>query len=281
MTDECRDGRLEVYLPSRSVDYPFMSACGHNATALKDLPLLTSKDVEEAAAGSSSAVSSSLQQSAGGGDAYHRRRRRFVHVRFVGTAYPHKAQFKIAWSELNHLPKNSDGTLRTARRTADADANANDCAFSCPGDERLCLADRLVCNGVVNCPGSADDLLNDESPAMCDQWNHRSAASASASAAGDGFGPSAVALFAAVTAAIIVFGVALFAANAYCRRRRRPGSVTSSRRATFSSSNKSPDRIYSTVILLYSITIIVLYYYSAWEKRAVSFKICEKFRVFK
>lgn len=245
MTDECRDGRLEVYLPSRSVDYPFMSACGHNATALKDLPLLTSKDVEETATGSSAA--SSLL-SAGGGDAHHRRRRRFVHVRFVGTAYPHKAQFKIAWSELNHFPKNSDGTLRTARRTADADANANDCAFSCPGDERLCLADRLVCNGVVNCPGSVDDLLNDESPATCDQWNHRSAASASASAAGDGFGPSAVALFAAVTAAIIVFGVALFAANAYCRR-RRSGAATSSRRATFGSSNKSPDRIYSTVTL--------------------------------
>lgn len=249
MTDECRDGRLEVYLPSRSVDYPFMSACGHNATALKDLPLLTSKDVEEAAVGSSSAVSSSPSA---GGDSQrshpHRRRRRFVHVRFVGTAYPHKAQFKIAWSELNHLPKNSDGTLRTARRTADAD----ECAFSCPGDERLCLPDRLVCNGVVNCPGSANgllNLLNDESPTTCDLWSQRSAASASASATGDDFRPSAVSLFVAVTAAIVVFGVALFATNAYCHHHRRRPTVTNGCRATFGNSTRSSDRIYSTVIL--------------------------------
>lgn len=233
VTDDCRDGRLEVYLPSRSVVYPFMSACGHNASALKELPILTSKDVQEAL---SSTSSSSLSAAVGEQLRHQRRDRRYVHVRFVGNAYPHKAQFKIAWSELNHMPRNADGTLRTARRTAGGVDDVETCAFQCPGDESLCLPARLVCNGVVNCPGA----LNDESPATCERWNFNSAAAASAAAADD-FGPSAVALFAAVTAAIIVFGAALFAANAYCHRRPTSG------RNPMAGSNRSSDRIYSTV----------------------------------
>lgn len=229
MTDDCRDGRLEVYLPSRSVDYPFMSVCGHNASALKDLPLLTSKDVEEAAGAASSV-------GAGESPRRHRRRRRYVHVRFVGNAYPHKTQFKIAWSALNHLPRGSDGTLHAARRTAASDDD-DECSFPCPGDERLCLPARLVCNGLVNCPGVPDD----ESPATCDRWNLRSAAAALDA----GHGLSAVALFAAVT----VFGVVLFAANAYYSRRRhcagrRPSAVPIRQTIV---GGRSSDRIYYTV----------------------------------
>lgn len=240
VSDTCRDGRLEVYLPSRSADYPFMSVCGHNATALKDLPLLTSKDVEEAPiAGQTSSSSMSV---IGESSRYHhngRRRRRYVHVRFVGNAYPHKAHFKIAWSELTHLPKNQDGTLRTARRTAADHGGDGECAFSCPGDERLCLPARSVCNGVINCPG----VLNDESPTTCEEWyqngHHRSS-----SPSPGYYGPSAVILFGAVTAAIIVFGVTLFASNAYCRR-RRPTAAYGCRALADS---RSSDRIYSTVI---------------------------------
>lgn len=249
VTDDCRDGRLEVYLPSRSLDYPFMSVCGHNATTLKDLPLLTSKDVEETVGGASSLFS--------GGEPprnQHRRRRRYVHVRFVGNIYPHKAQFKIAWSALYHLPRGSDaGALHAARRTAAAaDVNGrrgdDDCTFPCPGDERLCLPARSVCNGVVNCPG----VPNDESPATCSAWNLESAAAASDDAA-DRAQLSAVTLFAAVVVAIVVFGVALFAASAYCNRRRRHrGSTTpttggcAGRRRSIAGT-RSSDRIYSTV----------------------------------
>lgn len=246
VTDDCQDGRLEVYLPSRSVDYPFMSACGHNATALKDLPLLTSKDVEEAADKSPSTVGGAESQQHD-----NRRRRplrRYVHVRFVGNAYPHKAHFKIAWSELTHLPRNPDGTPRAARRTSDAD---DECAFLCPGDERLCLPARAVCNGVVNCPGAP----NDESPATCERWNHGSAAATDAGGRG---APAAVALFAAVTAAIVVFGAALFAASTYCRRRRqllRIGRPSASGRQTMAASVRSTDRIYSTVTIQHNIII--------------------------
>lgn len=267
MTDDCRDGRLEVYLPSRSLDYPFMSVCGHNVTKLKDLPLLTSKDVLETVGGASSLFS-------GGGESprnQHRRRRRYVHVRFVGNIYPHKAQFKIAWSALNHLPRGSDaGALHAARRTAAAAAAADDnsrgddkgrgddsgrdddngrgdddCAFPCPGDERLCLPARSVCNGVVNCPG----VPNDESPATCSTWNLESAAAASDAV--DGAQLSAVTLFAAVVVAIVAFGAALFAASAYCNRRRRRGSPPTAcagrRRRRSIAGTRSSDRIYSTV----------------------------------
>lgn len=242
MSDDCQDGRLEVYLPSRSVDYPFMSACGHNATALKDLPLLTSKDVEEIAEKSSPTAGGAESQRHDNNRSSRRRRQpqRYVHVRFVGNAYPHKAQFKIAWSELSHLPRNPDGTPRTARRTSDAD---DECAFLCPGDERLCLPARAVCNGVVNCPGAP----NDESPATCDRWDHGSAASTDSGGRG---AVAAVALFAAITAAIVVFGAALFVASAYCRHRRqllRSGRPAASGRRAMAAGVRSTDRIYSTV----------------------------------
>lgn len=238
VTDDCQDGRLEVYLPSRSVDYPFMSACGHNATALKNLPLLTSKDVEEVIDKSSIMANSASQR--------RRRQRRYVHVRFVGNAYPHKAQFKIAWSELSHLPRNPDGTPRAAKRTSE---DGNECAFLCPGDERLCLPARAVCNGVVNCPGAP----NDESPTTCNRWDHGSVGSVDTSIGDDPGALAAIALFAAVTAAIVVFSAALFAASTYCRRHRRQllrsdRPVASGRRA-IALSDRSTDRIYSTVTL--------------------------------
>jgi len=241
VSDDCQDGRLEVYLPSRSVDYPFMSACGHNATALKDLPLLTSKDVEETAEKPTPTTGGGAESQRHDNRSRRRRRQRqrYVHVRFVGNAYPHKAQFKIAWSELTHLPRNPDGTPRAARRTSDAD---DECAFLCPGDERLCLPARAVCNGVVNCPGAP----NDESPATCDRWDHGSAASTDS---GGRVAPAAVALFAAITAAIVVFGAALFAASTYCRRRRllRSGRPAASGRRAMAAGGRSTDRIYSTV----------------------------------
>lgn len=228
VTDDCRDGRLEVYLPSRPADHPFMSVCGHNVSAIKELPLLTSKDVQASGREESSS---------------QRRGRRYVRVRFVGDAYPHKAQFKIAWTELNHLPRNTDGTLRTARRTAAATPEQPDdgCAFRCPADKHVCLPDRSVCNGVVDCPGAGD-----ESPGLC--RGRLAATSATGPRA-----TSTVALFAAASAAAIVFGAAVFAANAY----RRSSTSGSCHRAV---TERSSDRIYSTVNMNFCFVLFTLVY---------------------
>lgn len=196
--------------------------------------MLTSKELEES--GGQPLVS-------GGDDTSRRRRprRRYVHIRFVGNAYPHKTHFDIAWLELVHVTQNQDGVLRASRRTASMDGGVgvgDDCAFRCPGDGLLCLPARSVCDGVIDCPGGPDD----ESPAACyNSWNFRFAGGAVS-----GHELSAVTLFVAVAAAIVVFGAAVFAASAY-RRRLRSLSAASRCRAT--TECRSFDRIlYSTVI---------------------------------
>lgn len=91
-TRDCQDGRLEVYLPSRP-DHPFMSICGHNVSS-KEMPPLTSQDLS----GPSGETPS-------------------VKIQFIGTMTPARAAFKIAWTELFHLPRNPDGTLMTSKLT--------------------------------------------------------------------------------------------------------------------------------------------------------------------
>lgn len=54
-----------------------------------------------------------------------------------------------------HLPRNVDGTLMSSRLTEGAnpeDPLGDGCEFPCPGEQGLCIPERLVCNGVVNCP---------------------------------------------------------------------------------------------------------------------------------
>lgn len=130
---DCQDGRLEVYLPSRP-DHPFFSLCGHNVSH-KDIPPLTSLDLTPSSV-SGYATSPSVK------------------IQFVGTTTPARAAFKIAWTELFHLPRNPDGTLMTSRLTEGGVTSLpeGDCEFLCPGESGLCIPYSLVCNGVVNCP---------------------------------------------------------------------------------------------------------------------------------
>ncbi|KAL1130809.1 hypothetical protein AAG570_012050 [Ranatra chinensis] len=132
-TRDCQDGRLEVYLPSRP-EHPFLSICGHNVSS-KDMPPLTSLDLTP-------------------GDGHGYSPAPSVKIQFVGTAAPARAAFKIAWTELFHLPRNPDGTLMTSRLTEGGVTSSpqTDCEFLCPGESGLCIPSRLVCNGVVNCP---------------------------------------------------------------------------------------------------------------------------------
>lgn len=87
---DCQDGRLEVHLPS--YENAFMSVCGHNVSALKSINVITSRQ-----------LTSKLtpEQS------------RYVQIHFIGHTTPARANFKIVWSELLHLPRNSDGTMKT------------------------------------------------------------------------------------------------------------------------------------------------------------------------
>ncbi|XP_014248043.1 uncharacterized protein LOC106665815 isoform X2 [Cimex lectularius] len=155
-TKDCQDGRLEVFLPSRP-DYPFLSICGHNVSS-KDMPPLTSLDLTPATSDNGYSPSPSVK------------------IQFIGTTTPARAAFKIAWTELFHLPRNPDGTLMTSKLTEGGGFTSSpegDCEFLCPGDSGLCIPGNLVCNGVVNCPmllgGRYNESIDtgDEAPEVC------------------------------------------------------------------------------------------------------------------
>lgn len=82
-----------MYLPGRP-DHPFMAICGHNVSS-KEMPPLTSVDLTGQTPGESPSV----------------------RIQFIGTMTPARAAFKIAWTELFHLPRNPDGTLMTSKLT--------------------------------------------------------------------------------------------------------------------------------------------------------------------
>jgi len=92
----------------------------------------------------------------------------FIH--FYGRL-PARTAFKLAWTELYQLPRNSDGSLATSRLNSE-------CEFLCPGESGACIASRLVCNGIQNCPnitttttttttGTNNEGPHDESPELC------------------------------------------------------------------------------------------------------------------
>lgn len=138
----CDDGNIQIFLPGR-ID-PYLSVCGENVSLAKELPILSAGEL-----GFASLDDPLIME---------KEKTRSIRILFVGSASPAKATFKIAWTGLYHLPKNSDGTLMTSKLT-DTGAYGNQdskegCDFICPGDEGLCIPERLICNGVVNCPNS-------------------------------------------------------------------------------------------------------------------------------
>lgn len=67
-----------------------------------------------------------------------------VIVQFTGSMAPARAAFKIVWTELYHLSRDTPGALNTQKLE-------ELCGFQCPGDTG-CIPTRLLCNGVINCP---------------------------------------------------------------------------------------------------------------------------------
>lgn len=146
----CDDGKLEIYLPGQ-ID-PYISICGENVSLAKELPILSASEL-----GMESLEDPSLL---GQEDT------RAIRIQFISATSPTRAAFKIAWTELFHLPRNSDGTLQTSKLVEGGTVEEEKykaefgtdkriievCDFLCPGENGLCIPARLVCNGVVNCP---------------------------------------------------------------------------------------------------------------------------------
>lgn len=151
----CEDGKLEIYLPSsRGVTpEPYMTICGENISYTKDIPYLTAAQIGPADPGESSTPGITIQ--------------------FVGSMVLTKAEFKIVWTELS--PSSRQGVSNSNAQKLE------DCAFLCPGNSG-CIPERLLCNGIVNCPkmiGTAgnstfSDESNDESDEVCNKSHRRS-----------------------------------------------------------------------------------------------------------
>ena len=130
----CEDGKLEIFLPASggySPD-PFIAICGENVSLTREMPILTAAQIAPADPGESNASPG-------------------VTIQFVGSMALARAEFKIAWTELYHLPRDTSGNLNVQK--------LEDCAFQCPGDAG-CIPERLLCNGVVNCPKPPGILYN-------------------------------------------------------------------------------------------------------------------------
>lgn len=122
----CDDGVVDIFIKGK-VD-PYLSICGENVSMTKELPILSAAEL-----------------SPDGHDPS-------ITIQFVGRTSPTRAAFKIAWTELFHLPRNTDGSLMSSRLTEGGSVDDGGCEFQCPGEAGLCIPARLVCNGVINCP---------------------------------------------------------------------------------------------------------------------------------
>jgi len=145
----CEEGRLELFLLSKPNE-PFLSVCGENVSSLKQLPILSAAELS-ALPSPQPGVSTTTMPATVGADTPS------VKIQFTGTVSPARTSFKIAWTEMYHLPRNPDGTMMTSRLTESGSFSgpsdsAEVCEFECPGDSGFCIPKRLVCNGVVNCP---------------------------------------------------------------------------------------------------------------------------------
>ena len=82
-----------------------------------------------------------------------------IHFR---SSSPGHSNFKLTWTELYEIPKNSDGSVMTSKLSA-----PGECEFVCP-NQSACIKESLLCNGVQNCPGNiTSGSPHDESPEMC------------------------------------------------------------------------------------------------------------------
>ncbi|XP_015509202.1 uncharacterized protein [Neodiprion pinetum] len=143
----CEDGKLDIFLPGMTE--PYLGICGENVSVVREMPILSAAQL-----GPVGPISES-----------HEDEPPAVIIQFTGSMAPARAAFKIAWTELFHLPRDESGAIKTLK--------LEDCGFRCPGDA-VCISTRLLCNGVVNCPTPTGTAFNasfpeadDESPQTC------------------------------------------------------------------------------------------------------------------
>ncbi|XP_071516762.1 LOW QUALITY PROTEIN: cubilin-like [Panulirus ornatus] len=130
--NDCSLEVIEVFLPGR--DRPEFTICEKGDTVDETkASILKARDLTEGA----------------------------IIIHFKSSA-PGHSNFKLTWTELFELPRNSDGTVMTSKLMA-----PGECEFVCPG-QAACIHDNLVCNGVRNCPGnSSGSTQHDEAPEIC------------------------------------------------------------------------------------------------------------------
>jgi hypothetical protein len=143
----CEDGKLEIFLPASGgyAPEPHITICGENVSYVKEIPILTAAQIAPADPGESGSPS--------------------VTIQFTGSMALARAEFKIEWTELYHLPRDNSGNLNVQK--------LEDCAFQCPADAG-CIPQRLLCDGVINCPKPPGTIHNssirepdDESQETC------------------------------------------------------------------------------------------------------------------
>lgn len=154
----CEDGKIEIFLPGATE--PYLGICGENVSFVREMPIISAAQIAPKSHGSAfnadfsqthSQLPGALLPSQSSLPADQQQQQQLkdsewpaVIVQFTGSMAPARAAFKIAWTELFHLPRDSAGNLNKQKLE-------ELCGFQCPGDTG-CIPTRLLCNGVVNCP---------------------------------------------------------------------------------------------------------------------------------
>lgn len=144
----CDEGKVIIYLPGRTE--PHLIVCGENVSVAQHLPIFAASELVNIETLDADQI---------------------IQIHFIAQYSATRNAFKIAYTELYHLPRNEDGTLMQSRLTegvVDFDHKVEGCEFPCPGETGLCIPSQLVCNGIINCPKSNSSLeMHDESPTLC------------------------------------------------------------------------------------------------------------------
>lgn len=144
----CDEGKVIIYLPGRTE--PHLIICGENVSVAQHLPIFAASELVNIETLDADQI---------------------IQIHFIAQYSATRNAFKIAYTELYHLPRNEDGTLMQSRLTegvVDFDHKVEGCEFPCPGETGLCIPSQLVCNGIINCPKSNASLeMHDESPTLC------------------------------------------------------------------------------------------------------------------
>ncbi|XP_055380303.1 uncharacterized protein LOC129611271 isoform X2 [Condylostylus longicornis] len=158
----CENAKIEVYLSGRLE--PRFIVCPENISSARDLPILSAAEL-----GALGNEQEALP----------------VLIQYTGDGQPGRNAFRIVWTELFHLPRNSDGSLALSllqdnnnnnnyKKNNDYNNNNNNnyynnkynndfnCDFKCPDDFNTCLTKLSLCNGIMDCPNATNNMIISE-----------------------------------------------------------------------------------------------------------------------